>query len=95
MLAADHSQDVREATGIIQHVDVSRREVTVLIAGITQVFDVGPTCSCQLHGERVKLRLLLPRDTVRITYTGEGGNLVAHSLFVGEPGSSTTARAGG
>ena len=84
MVVADQHQVVRKVTGIIQHVDVSGREVTVLVDGVAQVFDVRPGCSCHLHGERVKLRLLLPGDTVRITYTGEGNSLVAQTLRVGE-----------
>ena len=82
MRGDDTDPDAREVTGIVQHVDVPRREVTVLVDGVPQVFDVGPDCCCQLHGERVKLRLLLPMDYARVLFTELQGVRTARVISV-------------
>jgi hypothetical protein len=73
---------VREASGVLQQVDVAGREVRALVDGQLMAFDVAPDCAILLHGERVKLRLLLPMDCTRITYTDADGRRVACSIAV-------------
>jgi len=82
MPAAETDPSAREVTGIIQHVDVPRREVTLLVDGTSWVFDVAHDCCCQLHGERVKLRLLLPMDYARVLYTEAQGVRTARAVSV-------------
>jgi two-component system response regulator (stage 0 sporulation protein F) len=73
---------VCQTTGVIARVDVASRELTVFVYGITHVFDVPPSCSIFLHGEAVKLRLLLPGDYVQIAYRQTGNGLVASLIQV-------------
>jgi hypothetical protein len=56
------------ANGIVQRVDPVQREVTVLLQNGLELFDIPPDCPIFLHGERVKLRLIQPRDHVKIHY---------------------------
>jgi len=57
------------ANGIVQRVDTVQREVTVLLQNGLKLFDIPPDCPIFLHGERVKLRLIQPRDHLKIRYT--------------------------
>ena len=50
--------------------------------GGTVSFDVRPDCVITLRGERVKLRLIQPRDRVRVTYTERQGTRVAAAVEV-------------
>lgn len=54
--------------GVIRHVDIVNRDVSVFTTNDVRVFDVPASCAIRLNGERVKLRLLQPRDRVRLTY---------------------------
>ena len=66
--------------GLLQHIDLVGRAVTVLLERGPLIFDVPPTCEILLNGERVKLRMLQPRDRVQITYCRRRGLLTALSL---------------
>lgn len=72
--------------GNVQHVDVVSREITVLRNNVAIVFDVGPNCQIVLRGERVKLRMIQPRDEVRISFVRRGPLWVAHRVEV-QPGA--------
>jgi hypothetical protein len=54
--------------GIVQRVDTVNRELTLVAEGATFVIDVPSDCPILLRGERVKMRMIQPRDPVRVTY---------------------------
>jgi hypothetical protein len=60
--------------------------VEVRVGGGTFSFDVRPGCVITLRGERVKLRMLQPRDRVRVTYTERQGARVADVVEVSTAG---------
>jgi hypothetical protein len=73
------------AEGLLQQVDLVNRTVTVLRGADLPTadalaFDVPPTCEILLNGERVKLRMLQPRDRVRLTFYHRPAGLMALSL---------------
>jgi hypothetical protein len=52
--------------GIVQRVDPVLRELSVLTANGLKVVDIPVDCPVFLHGERIKLRLVQPRDHVKL-----------------------------
>jgi hypothetical protein len=70
------------AQGTIQRVDTLGREITVLLSTGLEVFYVPPDCPIVLHGERIKLRMIQPRDKVLATFVRSGGMLVVKLLEV-------------
>ena len=68
--------------GVIRRVDPVSREVEVHVGGTTVSFDVRPDCVITLRGERVKLRLIQPRDRVRVMYTERQGTRIADAVEV-------------
>jgi hypothetical protein len=70
------------ADGVVRRVDPVGRELHLVVASTPITFDVGPECAVTLRGERVKLRLIQPRDRVRVAYTREPGVLVAAAVEV-------------
>jgi hypothetical protein len=65
-----------QADGVVRRVDPVSREVEVRVAGAPVNFYVRPDCVILLRGERVKLRLIQPRDRVRVAYTeGQAGHV--------------------
>jgi len=74
--------------GIVRRVNPVSREVDVHAAGTTVSIDVRPDCVITLRGERVKLRMLQPRDRVRVTYIEHQGTRVAAAVEV-RTGSAT------
>jgi hypothetical protein len=79
-----------EIEGIIRRVDPVGREVEVHVAGTPVSLDIRPDCVITLRGERVKLRLLQPRDRVRVKYTEHFGARVADTIEV-QPGGPAPA----
>ena len=80
--------------GVVVDVDPVNRELTVRFAdGLRQV-DVPPGCPITLRGERVRLRLVQPRDQVRVTYVAGNDSRVASSIEVrsGPPLEGLSAR---
>jgi len=73
--------------GVVRRVDPVGREVEVHAGGATVSFDVRPDCVITLRGERVKLRLIQPRDRIRVAYTEHEGARVADVVEV-QPGSA-------
>jgi hypothetical protein len=71
-----------EIDGVVHRVDPAGREVEVQIAGTPVSFDIRPDCVVTLRGERVKLRLIQPRDRVRVAYTECRGARVADVIEV-------------
>ena len=70
------------AHGAVHRVDTVEREISVLISTGLAVFDVPSDCPILLRGEPIKLRLIQPRDQVRIAFTDYQGRLIAHLLEV-------------
>jgi hypothetical protein len=69
MVQADlENQGMEQAVGIIQAVDVPGRTLTLLVNGVSTIFDIAPNCAIVLRGERVKLRMVLPSDTAHLVY---------------------------
>ena len=66
-----------EFEGVVRRVDPVAREVEVHVAGIPISLDVRSDCVITLRGERVKLRLIQPRDRVRVKYTERAGARLA------------------
>lgn len=79
-----------EIEGIVRRVDPVGREVEVHVAGTPVSLDVRSDCVITLRGERVKLRLIQPRDRVRVKYTEHAGALVAATIEV-QPGGPAPA----
>jgi hypothetical protein len=84
------AQHLVEIDGVVRRVDPTGREVEVQIAGTPVSFDIRPDCVVTLRGERVKLRLILPRDRVRVAYTECRGSRVADAIEV-RPGGPAPA----
>jgi hypothetical protein len=85
MQGPNAARQLVEINGVVRRVDPAGREVEVQIAGAPVSFDVRPGCVITLRGERVKLRLIQPRDRVRVEYTECRGACVAGTIEV-QPG---------
>ena len=68
--------------GVVRRVNPVSREVDLHAGGTTVSIDVRPDCVITLRGERVKLRMLQPRDRVRVTFTECQGARVADAVEV-------------
>jgi hypothetical protein len=68
--------------GVVRRVDTVGRELHVQVAGSAVTFDVPPGCPITLRGERVKFRLVQPRDRVRVAYTVSHERRVADAVDV-------------
>src|SRR5918911_1609718 len=73
------------AEAVVHRVDPVNRELTALVGGVLVNIYVPPGCEVVLRGERVKLRMVQPRDHVRVTYTELDGFLLAREIEV-QPG---------
>ena len=69
-----------EAAAVIHRVDPVNRELAALVEGVLVTIYAPPACEVILRGERIKLRMVQPRDRVRVTYTEAAGSLVAHEI---------------
>jgi len=76
------SREVERLQGVVQSVNVLDRDLTVSTGGRTTVFDVPSDCPVFLRGERIKLRLLQPRDSVSIAFVRRNERLVAQKVEV-------------
>lgn len=70
------------AEGFLEAVDLLNRCVTVRQDDSAWTYDVPTSCEVLLNGERVKLRLLQPRDRVSVTYCRRQGVPTALSLEI-------------
>jgi hypothetical protein len=66
--------------GILQRIDLINREVTLRTEQSSITFSVSADCEVLLNGERVKLRLLQPRDRARISYCSQEEGWAAASV---------------
>jgi hypothetical protein len=76
---------------VVQRVDPISRELIVLIDGVLTTIYVRPGCDVVLRGERIKLRMVQPRDRVRVTYNEHAKSMIADAIDV-QPGHSTSSR---
>ncbi len=83
MITTEGDAKHMEIAGVIQHVDVVNRDVSVFARGGATRFDVPPGCTILLNGENVKLRLLQPHDRVRVTYSHENAVPIAERIEAG------------
>lgn len=80
MLIRNGTRPILFTDGVVRSVDPIGRELHIVVAGVAIVVDVGPECAVTLRGERVKLRMIQPRDRVRVAYTRDRGTIVAASV---------------
>ena len=62
--------------------DTVNRELAVLLATGLEVFDVPADCPIRLRGERVKLRMIQPRDQACVKFQRTLAMLVAKSIEI-------------
>ncbi|QEL17508.1 hypothetical protein [Limnoglobus roseus] len=86
MRGPSERRSIENTEGTVRRVDPVGRVVEVRVGGVTINFDVRPDCVITLRGERVKLRMLEPRDRVRVTYTEYQGTRVADAVEVSTAG---------
>ncbi len=82
MRRRNNGKPVLEAEAVVHRVDPVNRELAALVEGILVTIYVPPGCDIVLRGERVKLRMVQPRDRVRVTYTELADSLVAREIEV-------------
>jgi hypothetical protein len=82
MRKRNNYKPVLEAEAVIQRVDPVNRELAALVEGKLVTIYVPSHCAVVLHGERVKLRMVQPRDRVRVAYTASADSLVAREVEV-------------
>lgn len=70
--------------GVARRIDAVARELTVDAGGALVAIDVPPDCPIILRGERIKFRMLLPRDRLRVRVTSAecSGTRVASAIEV-------------
>ena len=71
-----------EAEAVIHRVDPVSRELAALVEGVLMTIYAPPACDVILRGERIKLRMVQPRDRVRVTYTEFANSIVARAIEV-------------
>jgi hypothetical protein len=82
MRRRNHCKPVLEAEAVVHRLDPVNRELAALVGGILVTIYVPPDCDVVLRGERVKLRMVQPRDRLRVTYTELADSLVAREIEV-------------
>ncbi len=82
MPTSNRSAPTLLAEGAVCQVDTINRELTLLVDHSRVIFDVPPDCTILLRGDRVRLRVVQPRDRARVAYAVCRGRLVAHSIDV-------------
>src|SRR3954463_3539411 len=77
MRGRNSRESALEAEAVIHRVDPVNRELAALVEGVLVTIDVPPACEVILRGERIKLRMVQPRDRVRVAYGEVADSLVA------------------
>jgi hypothetical protein len=85
MRIRNECESASEAEAVVQRVDSINRELAALVDGVLVTIYVPPACDVMLRGERIKLRMVQPRDRVRVTYTPFANSMVASAIEV-QPG---------
>lgn len=71
-----------EVEAIVRRVDPITRELAALVEGGLVTIYVPPDCEVVLHGERVKLRMVQPRDRLRVVCADRADPLIALGIEV-------------
>ena len=71
-----------EAEAVVHRIDPVNRELAALVGGVPVTIYVPPDCEVVLRGERVKLRMVQPRDRLRVAFTERANPLVARAIEV-------------
>jgi hypothetical protein len=87
MQRPDKCKRASEVEAVVHRVDPVNRELAVVVEGTLVNMYVPPDCKVVLRGERVKLRMVQPRDRMRVKYTGLNDFLIAREIEV-QPGKS-------
>lgn len=82
MLVSGTSTSPVHVEGTILAIDPIGRTVMIMLPSGPFTFDVPARCEILLNGERVKYRLLQPRDKVCLTFSRQRGFLTALKLAV-------------
>ena len=82
MRGRNSCESALEAEAVIHRVDPVNRELAALVEGVLVTIYVPPACEVFLRGERIKLRMVQPRDRVRVTYTESANPIVARAIEV-------------
>lgn len=82
MRRRNNCEPVLEVEAVVHRVDPVNRELAALVEGILVTIYVPPDSNVVLRGERVKLRMVQPKDRVRVTYTELADSLVAREIEV-------------
>jgi hypothetical protein len=82
MRGLNNFEPVLEAEAVVHRVDAVNRELTALVGGALVTIYVPPDCDVVLRGERVKFRMVQPRDRLRVTYAERADSLVARRVEV-------------
>jgi hypothetical protein len=77
-----NSTPVLEAEAFVHWVDAVNRELAALVEGVPVTIHVPPDCAIILRGERVKFRMVQPRDRLRVACTKLADSLVARAIEV-------------
>lgn len=72
----------QEFDAVVRDVDPITRQVLVIVNGVPESVYVPPDCTVLLRGERVKLRIIQPRDRVRMRVQDVPGTTVAKAIEV-------------
>jgi hypothetical protein len=82
MQKRNYGKPVLEAEAVVHRVDPVNRELAALVDGIPVTIYVPADCAVVLRGERVKLRMVQPRDRLRVAYTELADSLIARTIEV-------------
>ena len=82
MQKRNNCRPVLEAEAVVHRVDPVNRELVALVEGSVVTIYVPPGCEVVPRGERVKLRMVQPRDRVQVAYTERADSLVARAIEV-------------
>ncbi len=77
-----NGRPVLQTEAVVHRVDPVSRELAALVEGVLVAIYVPPDCEVVLRGERVKLRIVQPRDRLRVAYTEFADSLVARAIEV-------------
>jgi hypothetical protein len=90
MRGQNSCESALETEAVIHQVDPVTRELAAIVKGVHVTIYAPPACDVILRGERIKLRMVQPRDRVRVTYTESANPIVACAIEVlsGHPTSS-------
>lgn len=73
---------VVDAEAVVHRIDPINRELTACVGGVLRTIYVPPGCDVILRGEPVKLRLVQPRDRLRVSFSDRADSLTARKVVV-------------